>query len=364
MSERDYYLGFSVFPGVGAGRFQLLLDHFGSAEKAWNASEDELKTVLKDKLTVDFLVFRKSFDVGSYKEKLEKSDVSCITFIDETYPIQLKDLPNPPFVLYVKGKLEILQQVVNGKVIGVVGTRKMTTYGRQITESFTRDLVEQDIIIASGLALGVDAIAHQTTVENGGKTIAVLGCGVDCCYPTNNYGLYEKIIKTGGLIVSEYPLSAPPNKGSFPSRNRIIAALSRGLLVTEGAEDSGSLITAGIALELGRMVFAIPGPVTSSLSRGPLKLIHKGAKLVTGGEEILEELGVGRSAESRAQKEIKGETDDEQKIIDCLMNEDLTFDDIVKNTQITAGSLGTILSLMEMKDIICILPSGKYMLTS
>jgi len=403
VTEQDYYLGFSVFPGVGAVRFQLLLSSFGSAKTSWTATEKELRVVLKNKVTEEFLKFRETFDITSYKRILLEKGVSFVTLDEAEYPQKLKDLKKPPFVLYVKGNKKILNHpstllrvkvqddTTNGhpgaqaigsqkdsispsgfqndneynpstplrfaqgrNYIGIVGTRKVTSYGRQITETFTRELVDQGFIVVSGLALGVDAISHQTTVDAGGKTIAVLGCGVDCCYPSSNQELYNQILETNGAIISEYPLSANPNKGSFPSRNRIIAALSQGLLVTEGAEDSGSLITAGIALDLGRTVFAVPGPVTSSLSRGPLKLIRKGAKLVTSGEEMLEELGIGTEGQGdKAKKEIKGETEEEQRIIDCLINEDLGFDEIVKKTNIAASTLGGILSMMEVKGIVC-----------
>lgn len=359
MTEKEYFLGFSVFPGVGAGRFRLLLEHFQTAKNAWEAPESELKTILKEKLTADFLAFRKSFDFDLYSLTLEKVGVSVITLNDKAYPKVLRDLENQPFVIYVKGDKNLLQAE---KRIGVVGTRKVTTYGNAITQSFTRELVEEGFIVVSGLALGVDAIAHQETLNTGGKTIAVLGCGVDCCYPSTNYGLYKEIIDSGGLIVSEYPLSAPPNKGSFPSRNRIIAALSQGLLVTEGAEDSGSLITAGIALDLGRAVFAIPGPVTSSLSRGPLKLIRKGAKLVTGGEEILEELGLPNKKKEFTK--IVGDTKEEQLIISCLLNEELSFDEIGKKTAIPSNSLGAVLSIMEMKGFLKIDAAGNFSIIS
>lgn len=358
MLEQDYFLGFSVFPGVGAKRFLLLLSRFKTAKNAWEASESELRDILKDKLTADFLEFRKKFDLLEYKSALNKKKISVVTFQDDAYPPCLNDLKNPPFVLYIKGDKRILEQFdkevieQNRRSIGIVGTRKVTSYGRQITEQFTKELVVEGCITVSGLALGVDAIAHQTTINSGGKTIAVLGCGVDCCYPSTNQELYDRILSSGGLIVSEYPIGAAPNKGSFPSRNRIIAALSQGLLVTEGAEDSGSLITAQIALDLGRTVFAIPGPLTSSLSRGPLKLIRKGAKLVTSGEEILQEFHIsnGKFPVSN-KKEIKGDTPEEQKIIDSLRHEELLFDEIVKRTGLTSIQIAIALSTLELKGI-------------
>lgn len=351
MQERDYFLGFSVFPGIGPKRFADLLQKFGTVTSAWEASEEELKEALGKVLTAKFFSFRKQFSTENYLELLKKNSVEFITSKDKDYPTKLLDLPDPPFILYYKGDKRLLD--VKVLKIGIVGTRMITSYGREITESFTNDLVYAGFITVSGLALGVDGLAHRATVEAGGKTIAVLGCGVDCCYPNTNQRIYDQILEKGGLIISEYPLSAKPSKGSFPSRNRIIAALSDGLLVTEGAEDSGSLITANTALDLKRLVFAIPGSVTSSLSRGPLKLIRKGAKLVTSAEEILEEFQISSIQYPISnKKEIKGETKDEQKIIDLLQSEALEFDEVVKGSGFDAAKTGVLLSIMEIKGIL------------
>lgn len=359
MQERDYFLGFSAFSGIGPGRFRLLIETFGFAEAAWTSARPRLAEVLKEKLTSDFLKFRDTFDISSYKKRLEKAGVSTIILDDAHYPKRLLDLKDPPFLIYYKGDKNLLTS--KKAKIGIVGTRKITSYGETITTSFTEGLAESGLVTVSGLALGVDGLAHRVTVEAGGKTIAVLGCGVDCCYPSSNKRIYEEILGSGGLIMSEYPLSASPSKGSFPARNRIIAALSDGLLVTEGAEDSGSLITAQYALDLGRKVFAIPGPVTSGLSRGPLKLIRKGAILVTGSEEILEELRIKNYGLRKIKKTVKGDSRDEQKIIDLLQNEPMHIDEIVKKTGFDVSKTGTLLSMMEIKGIIS-LTDNKYSL--
>jgi DNA processing protein len=321
-----------------------------------------------------FEEFRESFSLQSYHEQLQSGEVLFLTLQDSDYPKRLKAIPNPPFVLFVKGNHHFNDKYYyRDVVISVVGTRKVTMYGEEVTRIFTRELVDAGCTVVSGLALGVDAIAHGVTVSNKGTTIAVLGCGVDCCYPLANKQLYERIITSGGAVVSEYALGVPVSNGSFPSRNRIIAGLSDAVLVTEGAEDSGSLITAKYAFQFGRRVFAVPGPVTSSLSRGPLKLIQKGAKLVTNGEEILKELPIsnllskklsiigGRSQMSN--RNIKGETKEEQIIINLLQNEPLHFDEIVKRTKGSSSQIGTLLSLMEIKGILY-LAEGKYRLAT
>lgn len=358
MNERNYWLGFSAFSGIGPKRFQQLLVHFGNAKDAWKAQVDDLQHAgLGKVIAKKFILFRNQFDLSGYVQSLHTKVVSFVTLDDELYPPLLKDITNPPFVLYIKGTLPSQ----SFRSIGIVGTRKVTQYGAQVTQLFTTDLVAAGFVVVSGLALGVDAIAHKTSVENGGVTIAVLGCGVDRCYPSSNQVLYNAIVQNNGAIVSELPLGAVPSIGSFPSRNRIIAGLSEAVLVTEGAEDSGALITAEVAMQHKRPVFAVPGPITSSLSQGPYKLIGKGAKLVTSSEDILRELGI-TNQEIRLQKEIKGDTEEEQEIIDLLQNESLQFDDIVRKTKMDSSKIGILLSFMEMKGLVKSLDGGFYSL--
>jgi DNA processing protein len=349
MEEKDYWLGFSVFPGVGPITFKKLLTEFSSAENAWNANEDQVISVLGKKKGNNFLQFRETFNFDTYKSRLAKANVTVVTLPDAPYPLLLKQIKNPPFVLYTKGDMSIK----NSKTIGIVGTRKITQYGREVTKLFTQDLVLSGCTIVSGLAMGVDAVAHKTTLENGGKTIAVLGCGVDCCSPSENQVLYDDIIENGGAILSEVPLGMSPTIGTFPARNRIVAGLSQGILVTEGAEDSGALITADFAFKSNRNVFAVPGPITSSLSKGPYKLIEKGAKLVTKVEDILREFQISNVKFPISNKETpRGDTKEEQAIIDLLEKEALGFDELVRRLKIDSAQIGSILSLMEVKGFI------------
>ena len=361
-----YWLGFSNCSGIGASRFALLLQKFWTAENAWNATESELKhSGIGLKLTEQFLEFRKHFSPISYAERLSKQNVSFIVLTDIFYPPLLKQIERPPFILYAKGDTSLLQQKENpstgsGNIyVAVVGTRKITDYGRQVTQTFTEDLAAAGCVIVSGLAMGVDAVAHTASLSAKGKTIAVLGSGVDFCTPRENQHLYERILDNGGLIISEYPLGQIPTKGSFPSRNRIIAGMSHGVLVPEGAEDSGSLITAREALKEKRVVFAVPGPITSSVSRGPISLINNGATMVISAKEILQELGI-TSKESRIKKEIHVDTDDEKKIIDVLFDQSLAFDEIVRQTGMGSSQVGTLLSLMEMKGFVTSLEAGMF----
>ncbi len=379
MDERNYWLGFSVFPGIGPKTLQLLLEQFGSAKAAFTASRNDLlNSELNEVLATNFDQFRNDFSPSDYARKLRENKVEFFTQQDEEYPDLLKAIKNPPIVLYVRGSFargpvkssfpastpskshkssdEVravgsLPAFATPLNIAIVGTRKITQYGKEVTEMFARDLVAAGFTIVSGLAMGIDAVAHQTAIENNGKTIAVLGCGVDCCTPRENQYIYNSIVAGNGCVVSEFPLGQPPMKGSFPSRNRIIAGLSLGVLVTEGAEDSGALITADYAFKNNRKVFAVPGPITSNLSKGPYQLIQKGAKLVTKAQDILAEFKVQNATlKTTAQNsKLRDVTDEERKILDILENEQMHFDEIVRKTGSTSKKIGSILSMLEIK---------------
>lgn len=371
MDERYYYLGFSAFPGVGPVTFAKLLNHFGSAKDAWEATEETLTEVVGQNLTDKLIAFKKTFSLEKFIEDLDRKHIKFLCLADKNYPVLLKAAWNPPFVLYIKGNVSILSSkkishsVRNDRFIGIVGTRKITQYGRDVTEMFTRDLVVSGYTIVSGLAFGVDTVAHTVTLDSHGETIAVLGCGVDCCFPSENTALYDRIVDSGGAIVSELPLGMSPNKGSFPARNRIIAGLSQAVLVTEGAADSGGLITADFASKTHRPVFAVPGPITSGLSEGPYALIKKGATLVTRGEEITDALGIKRKMqnEKRKMKVIRFDTKDEAKILKLIQFEPLHIDDIVRRMKSSSATIGTILTMMEVKGFVKSLEGGFFTVT-
>lgn len=356
MDERNYYLAFSNFSGVGPIKFEKLIKHFGSAKAAWSGSIEELGSIIGKTYAARHETFRKEFDFEEYLKRLAKQKISFVCLNEKEYPLLLKQIPNPPIVLYVKALRQAQgKEVLNGvgRKIAIVGTRHITSYGREITRMFTSELARAGLTIVSGMAYGVDGVAHQATIEAKGKTIAVLGNGVDLPYPRENQKLYEEILDSGGTIVSEFPPGSTPTVGSFPSRNRIIAGLSEGVLVTEGAQDSGSLITANFGLEFGRKVFAVPGPITSSLSAAPLRLIERGAKLVITPEDITRELGISRFAKASAgQAKLKGLSSDEKKVIDLIENEPLHFDEIVRRLKLDPSKVGTILSMMEIKGLI------------
>src|SRR4030042_2672497 len=229
MEERYYYLGFSLSNGIGPKTFRQLLNYFKTARKAWEVSGSELKKAGRgEKTTQRFLDFKSKFDFENYQRKLKLTKADFIALCDKEYPALLKQIPNPPIVLFYKGNLK---NINFDKTIAVVGTRKITNYGKEITQIFSQELAQSGLTVVSGLAMGVDAVAGWGAVNVKGKTIAVLGNGVDLCFPSVNKPLYDKILDGNGIIVSEFPLGATPTAGFFPSRNRIIAGLSLGVLV-------------------------------------------------------------------------------------------------------------------------------------
>lgn len=352
--EINFFLALSLAPGIGPKRFQNLLKVFGSVQKAWKGNSFEFKKAEIGEVNFGkFDAFRKTFDINEYLEKLKKARVEFINFSDEHYPARLRKIDTPPIGLFVKGNKKLLLQP---NTIAVVGARKITSYGSQVTSTLVSELCSANFIIVSGMALGVDGLAHRSTIDARGSTIAVLGCGVDCPYPRENERLYEEILDSDGLIVSEYWLGTKATRGTFPARNRIIAGISSAVLITEAAEDSGSLITAQHAVEQGKPVFAVPGPITSQMSKGTLKLLKQGAVLVSSVEDILDKLKVkakGRSA-SGGKTTIQNlkVSKNEQKILEVLENEERTIDEISNLAKIPTAGLTVILSEMEMKGIV------------
>lgn len=352
--ELPFYLGFSLFPGVGPVRFGLLRDYFGSAQAAWEATEAQLVQVgLGTKLSSDFVAFRRSFNDAEYQQKLLEQHVSILLDTDPRYPQLLKQVSDHPFLLYIKGR-KTGDAWDLSKTIAIVGTRKVTSYGAEVTDRLARDLVGYGYTIVSGMAYGVDAVAHRAALSCGGKTIAVLGCGVDIIAPPSNANIYHQIIEGGGAVISEMPLGLRPNKGMFPARNRIVSGLSRGVVVTEGAEDSGSLITARNAAEQGREVFAVPGPITSMYSAGPAQLLKKGAKVVTSARDIIEELeGIGTADIARKKELNLSEfVGVEREVVTLLSAQRLHVDEIVRKTHAGASQIISTIMMLEIRGVV------------
>ena len=360
--ENLYWLGFSLFPGIGPKRFFLLLKYFRKAEKIWSCSKNKLlKLGLPPKLVEKFIDFRERTNLQNEELKLQKNSVEFLPFKSKHYPKLLKEIDDPPIGLFIKGEL-ITQDT---RAIAVVGTRKITPYGRQVTEKFVSELTVAGFTIVSGLARGVDSVAHRVALGNGGRTIAVLGCGLDRIYPPEHKPLAEQIIKNNqGAIISEFPLGTQAMPGNFPSRNRIISGLSLGVLVAEGASKSGTKITARLAADQNREVFAIPGPITSVLSEGPAELIKTGAKLVTNINDILEEFNLPRVgnnlADNQNPKQIDFENKTEEKIWQLLVNGNRHIDEIINESGEAGQSISSTLTLMEITGLVKNLGEGIY----
>lgn len=358
MKNIAYLLSLHSIDGLGPIRLKAILDYFKDPKLAWEANGEDIKKLGIPQNVINlFLETRKKLEPESYAQSIKQSGIKWITIYDESYPKILKQIYDPPVVLYYKGEVKDW----NGPAIAVVGTRKITGYGQIVTEQFTKELTLSGLTIVSGLALGVDAQAHATAVSENGQTWAVLGSGVNQIYPAQNRQLAEEIIKGHGAVISEFAPDHPASAGNFPSRNRIIAGLSKAVVVTEAAADSGSLITAKLAVESGREVFAVPGPITSSLSKGPIDLIRQGAKAVFDPQEILEELGIklGQSA-GVFSKQKKQLSEDEEKVLKTLENEIKHIDEIGRLLNFPSAKISALLLKMEISGLVQNLGSGNY----
>ncbi|MDP3955605.1 MAG: DNA-processing protein DprA [bacterium] len=361
-SERDYWLVFSTFPKIGPRKFKVLRDCFGSAEKAWSANKEKfLEIGFSEKLFEEFERHRQSFDFSSYSLRLKRLKVNSILLEDNIYPENLKRIADPPFLLYSIG--EILPG--DSLAIGVVGTRKITSYGKEVTENLVGNLVNSELTIVSGLAYGVDFVAHNSALDNNGRTIGVWAGGLDTVESGFRQNLVKQIVdEKRGAVVSEFPLGFQPNRTTFPQRNRIISGLSLGVLVTEAAEDSGSLITANFAKKQGRPVFAVPGPITSGQTKGTAELLKKGAKLVYDVNDILSELELGVKGQGIAAREVLPDNEEEALVLKILKNESKHIDEIVRETKMETSKIASLLTIMEMKGKIKNLGGMVYTLSS
>jgi DNA processing protein len=351
MSDTKYWIGFTLIPGIGRVRFSKLEQHFGKLERAWQASATELETAGLDSRSIEAVVSnRPKISLDAEMEKLERYKVTVLTYKDEAYPFRLKEIYEPPPVIYVRGSLT----PEDDWCLAVVGTRRPTYYGREVSEQIAGDLARNRITIVSGLAKGIDVTAHRAALDSGGRSIAVFGCGLDIVYPREHVKLARQIMENGALI-SEFPLGTTPRRENFPLRNRIMSGLSLGVLVVEAGEVSGALITAGHALEQNREVFAVPGSVLSAVSRGTNRLIQEGAKLVSGANDILEELNLTMAVQQIEVKELVPATETESTILQILRNlspEPTHIDEVGHQSRLPIATVSSALSMMELKGMV------------
>jgi len=354
-----YWNALALFLKFEAKKLKLIADYFPLMKIAFNASlSDFIKAGIDEKIAQEFLDWRKKIDPEKEWKKLEKEKIKIITIKDENYPKLLKEIYDPPAILYVKGELKKEEKYP----LAVVGTRKMTFYGREVTEQIVKDLANAGLTIISGLALGIDSVAHKTTLKEKGRTIAVLGGGIDekTIYPSIHKNLAKKIVESGGAVISEYPVGTRPTKYSFPNRNRIISGLSLGVLVIEAPFESGALITAKLALDQNREVFAVPGNIYNKTSEGCNWLIKLGAKVVTKAEDIFEALNLELILEKK--KEIKPESKEEEILLKYLSKEPIHIDELIEKSGLNPAKVLSTLSLMEIKEKVKNLGQGKYIL--
>ena len=375
--DEKYWIALKSIDGVGSVGFKNLVDALGHPRNVFKAPLKTLTVIpgIGPKIAANINDFNSWHNTEEELERLKNYDATLITYQDSLYPRGLLNIYDLPPFLYVKGRLK-----EDDISIAVVGSRMASTYGKFSTERLCRELAINGITVVSGMARGIDSAAHRGALAGKGRTIAVLGCGLDTVYPPENQELYEQIVSKGAVI-TEYPFGTPPSGSNFPARNRIISGISLGVVVVEANEKSGSLITARLALDQGREVFAVPGSIDSAGSRGTHKLIKQGAKLIENVRDILDEILPQveiRSKDDRPEESIlpqdKGEearpeersvagglTDTEKSILQSISSKALDIDSIITSTGLKPNEVLNILLTLELRGIIKQLPGKKFM---
>jgi DNA processing protein len=350
-AELEAWLRLTLAPGLGGQGLRKVLADFGLPSHVLAAGRTSLAARVGEALAQQIFSDQHAGGIESAVRWAEMPGHSILTLADPGYPQALLEIPDPPPLLYVIGDAALLAR----RALAIVGSRNATAQGALNAERFSRAFSDVGLTIVSGLALGIDAAAHRGALERAGSTVAVLGCGVDIAYPQRNGELY-RAIAAGGAIASELPLGTPPAAGNFPRRNRLISGLARGVLVVEAALGSGSLITARLAAEQGREVFAIPGSIHSPLAKGCHALIKDGAKLVESAEDVLEELGFaatdGTPAPERAEKE--------HALLLHLGHDPCNVDTLCRRSGLTPDTVSAMLLQLELEGLVASLPGGRY----
>ncbi len=348
MDPLAYWIGFNRVRGIGPARLRTLLDAFGSIEAAWTVPGQRLQEMGLDRRSLaNLLQARKELDLEQELQRIRAAGIQVLTWDDPRYPERLMAIPDPPPVLYVRGSL--LPQ--DDFAVALVGTRSASVYGRQAARQLTGDLVAAGVTIVSGLALGIDAEVHRAALEAGGRTLAVLGSGVDVIYPWEHRRLAQEIVDHGAVI-SEYALGTKPDASNFPPRNRIVSGLSRGVVVVEAGERSGALITARYAAEQGRDVFAVPGSIFTRSSQGTNSLIRQGAQPALTGLDILQALGIGQLIQHVEARQALPVTGTEAQLLACLSSDPQHVDDVSRTTGLPIAVVTSTLTLLELKGLV------------
>lgn len=343
-------------------RFNEMMHVFDSPRAFFEANKKTIQDKLpwKSDLVDTFILWRDEINEQRIEKILIQEQITVLTKEDDGYPSLLKNIYDPPFCLFVRGELAL----EDAYPLAVVGTRKATPYGKQVTQEIVSTLATHGLTIVSGLALGIDGIAHETTLQVGGKTVAVLGSGINRhhVYPAVHRQLADNIVEQGGAVISEFPPGTIPSKFTFPKRNRIISGLSLGTLVIEAAEKSGALITSSCALDHGREIFAIPHPITSQTGMGPNKLLKEGAHIVTSAEDIIDILNLRELETFTHNKKIIPDTPSEEKLLNYLSREPSHVDALTKSSGLTSSEVNSTLTIMEMKGHVRNIGNMQYVL--
>jgi len=351
-NDAALWIGLSLIPGLGIQSFCQLLRTFNDPAGIYAASFSQLRSVVTEPVARLIAQAPDNQAIAPALEWLEQSGNQMVTLADANYPRALLEIPDPPPLLYCKGQLSLLNTIS----IAVVGSRNASPQGEKNAEDFSQALSHQGYCIISGMALGIDGAAHRGALKGTGSTIAVVGTGMDIVYPARHRELAHQIAEHG-LLISEFPLGTPSRAQNFPRRNRIISGLAVGCLVVEANLQSGSLITARLAAEQGREVFAIPGSIHSPLSKGCHQLIKQGAKLVDNIQDIVDELGGASLASSGNTLEVVTQS---HPLLDCMGYDPITMDALVQLSGLTSDNLSAMLMVLELESKIASLPGGRY----
>ncbi|MBN1373191.1 MAG: DNA-processing protein DprA [Anaerolineaceae bacterium] len=348
MDARAYWVGFNLVKGIGAVRLRGLLDFFGNLETAWDAPGDALMAAgLTPKLIEGLGRVKAENLIERAWNYIERLDIGVLTWDDPAYPSRLKQIDQPPPVLYTRGGFAVQDDLA----VAIVGTRRVTSYGRQAAEEIAAFLAHHGITVVSGLARGVDGVAHDAALKAGGRTLAVLGSGVDRIYPPEHLRLAERIEKQGAVI-SDYPPGTPPESTNFPPRNRIISGLTLATVVIEAGLESGALITATFAAEQGREVFALPGSIYAPQSKGANRLLRDGAQLLLEPGDILEALNLQRAEQHQQARLMLPEDGVEASLVGVLESEPLHVDEICAQSGLPIDQVSATLTIMELKGMV------------
>lgn len=345
---KQYWVGFNLVKGIGAVRVRALLQHFGDLASAWNATPHQLLAAgLSGKIVDSFLQLRNSVRLDEVWQRIQDQGIRVLTWEDENYPRRLREIDTPPPVLYLRGDLT----PEDDWAVAIVGTRRVTPYGRQVAEEVSSALARNGITIVSGLARGVDAIAHKAALASGGRSLAVLGSGIDIIYPPEHRSLAEKL-QERGAILSDYPPGTPPDGVNFPPRNRIISGLSLAVVVIEAGEKSGALITARFAADQGRDVFAVPGGIHAPQSAGCNQLIMDGARPLLSPQDVLDELDLSMAQEQHSARAVLPADPDEARLLSLVGQQPIHVDEIRAQINLPVEQVTATLALMELKGLV------------